>query len=91
MIVQNDELYKLLDYISSAVIPFKNGSNMVFNSGHTPFLDAHHEVAFNRVVDAKYSMPPTISHELENLLANLLQPNPTRRYGCLYHGVDDIR
>jgi hypothetical protein len=54
-------------------------------------LDSHNEVAFNRVVDAKYSMPPMISPELENLLANLLQPDPTRRYGCLYHGVNDIR
>lgn len=61
------------------------------NSGNSPFYSRNTGKIFKRIISNNYKMPPHFSHDLRDIIHNLLQDNISKRYGNLKNGTEDIK
>eukprot|EP00920_Eleutheroschizon_duboscqi_P031316 GHVT01075686.1.p1 GENE.GHVT01075686.1~~GHVT01075686.1.p1 ORF type:complete len:618 (-),score=83.89 GHVT01075686.1:1797-3650(-) len=60
-------------------------------TGHPPFYDETPMGIYRKILVCRYDFPPTVSKEARSLIKRLLTPDPSRRYGCLRDGPEDIK
>lgn len=61
------------------------------NAGYAPFYSHDPMKIYEKIVAGKFKCPGHFSHELKDILRNILQVDLTRRYGNLKDGPLDIK
>jgi len=61
------------------------------NAGFPPFYGGESMKTYEKIIVGKYRQISHFSHELKDLIYNLLQQDLSRRYGNLKNGVNDIK
>ena len=60
-------------------------------AGHPPFEGGTEMEIYQSVMLASPIFPRTFSAHLQNIISSLLQPDLTRRLGCTFMGVEEIK
>ncbi|KAK9498427.1 hypothetical protein O3M35_003066 [Rhynocoris fuscipes] len=60
-------------------------------SGHLPFTGRKHISLFENIIDCTYRMPVHFSYQLQSLITKLFVSDVSKRIGCTYRGVSDIK
>lgn len=58
--------------------------------GIDPFNDEDPMNVYQKIVAGKYYFPENIDPAAKSLIKHLLDPDVSKRYGCLKNGVQDI-
>lgn len=61
------------------------------NSGNSPFYSRNTSKIFKKIISNTYKTPIQFSHDLRDIIYNLLQDNISKRFGNLKNGTDDIK
>lgn len=60
-------------------------------TGAVPFNADNDNQLYSKIVNGKIMIPRHFSSNLSDIIINLLQVDPKKRYGTLKNGVNDIR
>lgn len=58
--------------------------------GIDPFNDDDPMMVYQKIIKGKIKFPKSIEKDAKSLIKHLLDPDVTKRYGCLKEGVKDI-
>lgn len=61
------------------------------SAGQPPFVADQPIQIYEKIVAGKIKWPNDFSSDLKDLLRNLLQIDPTKRFGTLKNGVTDVK
>jgi|TARA_B110000971_G_scaffold203673_1_gene224402 serine/threonine protein kinase len=60
-------------------------------AGYPPFYHENTFVVYERILCGTLSFPPFFTATTKDLITKLLQPELSKRYGCMDNGADDIK
>lgn len=58
---------------------------------YPPFYHANTFIIYERILSGKVEFPPFFSEAAKDLVLKLLQADPSKRFGCMQKGVEDIK
>ena len=60
-------------------------------AGFPPFYDENPLLTYEKIIDGKIPWPAKIEDHPKDLISKLLEPDRTKRLGCMKQGVEDIK
>ena len=62
-----------------------------FLAGYPPFYNKNTFVIYQQILSGVLKFPPHFSDAARDLITKLLQPDQSKRHGCMSSGVNDIK
>jgi len=84
-VIRNRGYGKSVDWWTVGVLIFE------MTAGNVPFYSKDQQHMYRKIVQGNLYLPSHFSPELKDLCSNILQVDTSKRYGCLRHGVKDIK
>jgi serine/threonine protein kinase len=60
-------------------------------AGQPPFIDDDPMGVYGQIIEGRILFPKYFERGARSLIKHLLQPDPSKRYGCLRRGASDVR
>jgi serine/threonine protein kinase len=58
---------------------------------YPPFYHENTFIIYEKILSGEVEFPPFITPAAKDLISRLLQPDLSKRYGCMENGVEDIK
>jgi len=84
-VIRNRGYGKSVDWWTVGVLIFE------MTAGNVPFYSKDQQHMYRKIIQGHLYLPSHFTPELKDLCTNILQVDTSKRYGCLRHGVKDIK